>query len=237
MRRSGQTVCQILTELSEIVKPGVTALDLDGVAERRIREAGGIPAFKGYRGFPNCSCVSINEQIIHGIPSTRKLQEGDIVSVDLGVIIDGYYGDSAVTIPVGNIPSSLQKLLKITKESLNLAVEKACHGNRLGDISSAVQQHAENNGFSVVREFVGHGIGTQLHEDPQIPNFGTAGKGPLLQKGMVLAIEPMVNQGTSAVKILPDHWTAVTADKMFSAHFEHMVAVTEKGPEILTSMN
>lgn len=237
MRRSGRVVREILTELGGMIKPGVTALELEEVAEKRIREAGGIPAFKGYRGYPNCSCVSVNEQIIHGIPSSRQFQEGDIVSLDLGVVIDGYYGDSALTIPVGNIPEPVQKLLKVTEESLNLAVEKVRPGNRLGDISSTVQQHAERNGFSVVREFVGHGIGTQLHEDPQIPNFGTPGRGPILREGMVFAIEPMVNQGTSAVRILSDHWTAVTADGGFSAHFEHMVAVTAQGPEILTALN
>ena len=237
MRRSGRVVREILTELGGMIKSGVTALELEEVAEKRIREAGGIPAFKGYRGYPNCSCVSINEQIIHGIPSSRQFQEGDIVSLDLGVVIDGYYGDSALTIPVGNIPEPVQKLLKVTEESLNLAVDKVRPGNRLGDISSTVQQHAERNGFSVVREFVGHGIGTQLHEDPQIPNFGTPGRGPVLREGMVFAIEPMVNLGTSAVRILSDHWTAVTADGGFSAHFEHMVAVTAQGPEILTALN
>ena len=237
MRRSGRVVREILTELGGMIKPGVTALDLEEVAEKRIREAGGIPAFKGYRGYPNCLCASVNEQIIHGIPSSRQFREGDIVSLDLGVVFDGYYGDSAVTIPVGIIPEPVQKLVRVTEESLNLAVEKVRVGNRLGDISSTVQQHAEQNGFSVVREFVGHGIGTQLHEDPQIPNFGKPGRGPELREGMVFAIEPMVNQGTSAVRVLPDQWTAVTVDGGFSAHFEHMVAVTAQGPEVLTTLN
>ena len=237
MRRSGRVVREILTELGGMIKPGVTALDLEEVAEKRIREAGGIPAFKGYRGYPNCLCASINEQIIHGIPSSRQFREGDIVSLDLGVVFDGYYGDSAVTIPVGIIPEPVQKLVRVTEESLNLAVEKVRVGNRLGDISAAVQQHAEQNGFSVVREFVGHGIGTQLHEDPQIPNFGKPGRGPELREGMVFAIEPMVNEGTSAVRVLPDQWTTVTVDGSFSAHFEHMVAVTAQGPEVLTTLN
>ena len=230
-------VREILTELGGMIKPGVTALDLEEVAEKRIREAGGIPAFKGYRGYPNCLCASVNEQIIHGIPSSRQFREGDIVSLDLGVVFDGYYGDSAVTIPVGIIHEPVQKLVRVTEESLNLAVEKVRVGNRLGDISATVQQHAEQNGFSVVREFVGHGIGTQLHEDPQIPNFGKPGRGPELREGMVFAIEPMVNQGTSAVRVLADQWTTVTVDGGFSAHFEHMVAVTAQGPEVLTTLN
>ena len=237
MRRSGRVVREILTELGGMIKPGVAALDLEEVAEKQIREAGGIPAFKGYRGYPNCLCVSVNEQIIHGIPSSRQFREGDIVSLDLGVVFDGYYGDSAVTIPVGKIPEPVQKLVRVTEESLNLAVEKVRVGNRLGDISATVQHHAEQNGFSVVREFVGHGIGTQLHEEPQIPNFGKPGRGPELREGMVFAIEPMVNQGTSEVRILPDQWTAVTVDGGFSAHFEHMVAVMAQGPEVLTTLN
>ena len=237
MRRSGRVVREILTELGGMIKPGVTALDLEEVAEKRIREADGIPAFKGYRGYPNCLCASVNEQIIHGIPSSRQFREGDIVSLDLGVVFDGYYGDSAVTIPVGKIPEPVQKLVRVTEESLNLAVEKVRVGNRLGDISATVQQHAEQNGFSVVREFVGHGIGTQLHEDPQIPNFGKPGRGPELREGMVFAIEPMVNQGKSAVRVLPDQWTTVTVDGGFSAHFEHMVAVTAQGPDVLTTLN
>jgi methionyl aminopeptidase len=236
LRRSGQLVRRILEETCAQVKPGITTLDLEKFVERRLAQAGAKPAFKGYRGYPCCLCASVNEQIVHGIPSNRRLNEGDIVSLDLGVIVDGYYGDAAMTVPVGTISESLQRLIRVTEESLHLAIDKARVGNRLGDVSAAVEQHVVTSGFSVVREFVGHGIGRQLHEDPQIPNFGHPGYGPPLKEGMVLAIEPMVNAGGPGLKILDDQWTAVTADGACSAHFEHMIAVTQNGPDILTRL-
>jgi methionyl aminopeptidase len=236
LRRSGQLVRRILEETCAQVKPGITTLDLEKFVERRLAQAGAKPAFKGYRGYPCCLCASVNEQIVHGIPSNRRLNEGDIVSLDLGVIVDGYYGDAAMTVPVGTISESLQRLIRVTEESLHLAIDKARVGNRLGDVSAAVEQHVVTSGFSVVREFVGHGIGRQLHEEPQIPNFGHPGYGPPLKEGMVLAIEPMVNAGGPGLKILDDQWTAVTADGACSAHFEHMIAVTQNGPDILTRL-
>lgn len=236
LRRSGHIVRQILEEMRARVKPGVTTLDLEEIASERVRKLGVKPAFKGYRGYPCCLCASINYEIVHGIPSKRVLKEGDIVSLDMGVIVDDYYGDSALTVPVGEISDSLRRLLGVTEESLDLAIAKVRVGNRLGDVSAAVQQHAERAGFSVVREFVGHGIGRALHEEPQIPNFGRAGHGPLLKEGMVLAIEPMINAGSPDVRVLDDKWTAVTADGACSAHFEHMVAVTRNGPDILTQL-
>jgi methionyl aminopeptidase len=237
LRNSGHMVRQVLEETRCRVRPGVTTLDLERFVERRLRLLGATPAFKGYRGYPCCLCASVNEEIVHGIPSGRRvLREGDIVSLDLGVILNGYYGDSALTVPVGEIAEPLKTLLRVTEESLELAIQKARAGNRLGDISATVQQHAEKNGFSVVREFVGHGIGREMHEEPQIPNFGKPGHGPLLKPGMVLAIEPMVNQGGNAVRVLADQWTAVTADGGYSAHFEHMVAVTGNGPDVLTRL-
>jgi len=237
LRNSGRMVREVLDETRRRVRPGVTTLDLERFVERRLRLLGAISAFKGYRGYPCCLCASVNEEIVHGIPSGRRvLREGDIVSLDLGVILNGYYGDSALTVPVGEIAEPLKTLLRVTEESLELAIQKARAGNRLGDISATVQQHAEKNGFSVVREFVGHGIGREMHEEPQIPNFGKPGYGPLLKPGMVLAIEPMVNQGGNAVRVLADQWTAVTADGGYSAHFEHMVAVTSNGPDVLTRL-
>ena len=236
LRRSGQLVRKTLEETRQQVKPGVTTLDLEKFVEGRLIQAGAKPAFKGYRGYPCCLCASVNEQIVHGIPSNRRLNEGDIVSLDLGVIIDGFYGDAALTVPVGEISESLQKLLRVTEESLQLAIDRARVGNRLGDVSSVVEEHVVSNGFSVVREFVGHGIGRQLHEEPQIPNFGHPGYGPPLKEGMVLAIEPMVNVGGPGLKILEDQWTAVTSDGAHSAHFEHMIAVTNNGPDVLTRL-
>jgi methionyl aminopeptidase len=236
LRRCGKVVREVLEETRGQVRPGVTTLDLEAFVERRLAQANARPAFKGYRGYPCCLCASVNEQIVHGIPSDRRLNEGDIVSLDLGVIIDGYYGDGALTVPVGEISEPLQKLLRVTEESLHLGIDKVRLGNRLGDISSAVEEYVVSNGFSVVREFVGHGIGRQLHEEPQIPNFGTAGYGPALKEGMVLAIEPMVNAGDPAMRVLEDHWTAVTVDGAHSAHFEHMVAVTRNGPDVLTRL-
>jgi len=234
LRRSGRMARGLLEELRERAQPGVSTLELEKYIERRITQLGARSAFKGYRGYPCCLCTSVNSEVIHGIPSERCLKRGDILSLDLGVVVDGYYGDSAITVPVGEIPESTQRLLRVTQEALQLAIDQARLGNRLGDISSAVQRHVEENGYSVVREFVGHGIGRQLHEEPQIPNFGQPGHGPVLKQGMVLAIEPMVNAGGPAVQVLADNWTAVTADGTLSAHFEHMVAVSRNGPDILT---
>jgi methionyl aminopeptidase len=234
LRRSGRMARGLLEELQERVQPGVSTIELEKYIERRITQLGARPAFKGYRGYPCCLCASVNSEVIHGIPSERSLEKGDILSLDLGVVLDGYYGDSAITVPVGEIPESTQRLLRVTQEALQLAIDKARLGNRLGDISATVQRYAEDNGYSVVREFVGHGIGRQLHEEPQIPNFGKPGHGPVLKQGMVLAIEPMVNAGGPEVRVLADNWTAVTADGTLSAHFEHMVAVSRNGPDVLT---
>lgn len=234
MRRASMLVHDILQELRERVKPGITTGELDHLAERRIQEGGAKPAFKGYRGYPKVLCTSVNEEIVHGIPSSRVLREGDIIGLDFGVIIDGYFGDAALTVPVGQISESLRKLLCVTEESLELAIGKVRAGNRVSDIGAAIQQHAESNGFSVVRDFVGHGIGTALHEDPQVPNYGIPGRGPQLKEGMVLAIEPMINEGSCLVRILDDQWTAVTADGKPSAHFEHTVAVTQNGAWVLS---
>ena len=234
LRCSGRMARGLLEELQERVQPGVSTIELEKYIEKRIAQLGARPAFKGYRGYPCCLCASANSEVIHGIPSERSLEKGDILSLDLGVVLDGYYGDSAITVAVGDIPESTQRLLRVTQEALQLAIDKARLGNRLGDISATVQRHVEDNGFSVVREFVGHGIGRQLHEEPQIPNFGKPGHGPVLKQGMVLAIEPMVNAGGPAVRVLADNWTAVTADGALSAHFEHMVAITRNGPDVLT---
>jgi methionyl aminopeptidase len=230
-------VRQVLGEIREQVRPGTTTLDLEKYVARRFKELGARPAFKGYRGYPCCLCASVNEEVIHGIPSDRRiLKEGDIVSLDTGVILDGYVGDSAITVAVGTISEAAQRLMRVTEEALELAAQQVRLGNRLGDISATVQQHAEKNGYSVVREFVGHGIGKAMHEEPQIPNFGRPGRGPVLKEGMVFAIEPMVNAGVAAVQVLDDNWTAVTADGALSAHFEHMVAVTRNGPDVLTRL-
>jgi methionyl aminopeptidase len=234
LRRSGRIVREILEELRERATPGVTTLELERYVEKRLAELKAKPAFKGYRGYPCCLCASPNEQIIHGIPSERRLKEGDILGLDLGVVVDGYYGDSAITVPVGKISEPLQELLRIGEESLERAIEQARAGNRVGDISAAIQQHAEGHHCSVVREFVGHGIGRELHEEPQVPNFGTAGHGPALRPGMVLAIETMINSGGPGVRVLSDQWTAVTEDGGYSVHFEHMVAITRNGPDVLT---
>src|SRR5690348_548167 len=235
MRRSGHIVRQVLDELRAMVAPGVSTMDLEKVAERRIKESGAKPAFKGYYGYPCVLCTSINDEIVHGIPSAKRvLKAGDIVSIDCGVVLDGYYGDSAITVAVDGLDEELKKLLKVTEESLYRAIEAARIGNAVGDVGAAVQELVEANGFSVVREFVGHGIGTRLHEEPQVPNFGTRGHGARLREGMVLAIEPMVNFGKPGTRLLSDKWTAVTEDGSHSAHFEHCVAVTEDGPLILT---
>lgn len=235
MHQAGLIVWGALEKMRALVKPGMSTKELDQFAEEYTVQQHARPAFKGYRGYPGSVCASINQEVVHGIPSAaRKLREGDILSMDFGVELNGYFGDAALTVPVGKISATREKLLRVTRESLERAIEKVRPGNRLGDVSAAVQQWVEKNGYSVVREFVGHGIGTRMHEDPQIPNYGTPGQGPRLQEGMVLAIEPMVNTGSPAVKVLDDDWTAVTADGSDSAHFEHTVAVTAKGPWILT---
>ncbi len=236
MRRSGQIVRQVLEHVRGVVKPGATTLDLENAAVAKMEELGAKPAFKGYHGFPCVLCTSVNEQVVHGIPSAdRVLRDGDIVSVDCGVVIDGFYGDAAITIPVGRIGGKAQRLLDVTQASLARAIEAVKPGATLGDVGAAVQEIVEGEGFSVVREFVGHGIGTHMHEDPQIPNFGQRGKGLKLRSGMVLAIEPMVNAGKEGVRVLKDGWTAVTEDGSLSAHFEHTVAVTAEGAAVLTS--
>jgi methionyl aminopeptidase len=236
MREAGRLVGEVLTELAALVAPGVTTADLDDVAEKRIRRAGATPAFKGYHGYPATICASVNEEVIHGIPSGRRvLSEGDVISIDVGASLDGYYGDSAITLPVGQVSEEAATLLRVTEESLYKAIERVKVGGRVSDIGHAVQEHVEAYGFGVVREFVGHGIGQRMHEEPQVPNYGEAGRGPRLTEGMVLAIEPMVNVGTPAVKVLADGWTAVTRDSSLSAHFEHTVAVTADGPWILTA--
>ncbi|SPF38115.1 methionine aminopeptidase [Candidatus Desulfosporosinus infrequens] len=234
MRNAGRIVGETLALMRELAKPGVTTLELDRMAEEYIRAQGAIPAFKGYNGFPATLCTSINEQVVHGIPGLRCLNTGDIISIDCGAVIDGFFGDAAVTLPIGEVDQDLQKLLRVTEESLMLGIAQAKVGNRLYDVSYAVQSHVEANGFSVVRDYVGHGIGRAMHEDPQIPNFGKPGRGPRLEVGMALAIEPMVNMGTYEVQTLKDHWTVVTKDNRASAHFEHTVAITENGLEILT---
>ncbi|HXZ12465.1 MAG TPA: type I methionyl aminopeptidase [Candidatus Sulfotelmatobacter sp.] len=235
MHRAGLVVWDALNQMRAMVRPGITTKELDEFAEAFCKEHHARPAFKGYRGYPSSVCTSINQEVVHGIPSaSRKLKEGDILSMDFGVELDGYFGDAALTVPVGKVKPEREKLLQVTRESLERAIEKVRLGNRLGDVSAAVQTWVERNGFSVVREFVGHGIGTRMHEEPQIPNYGTPGQGARLQEGMVLAIEPMVNRGEPGVKVLSDDWTAVTADGSDSAHFEHTVAVTANGPWILT---
>jgi methionyl aminopeptidase len=234
LARVNALVARVLAELRSVVVPGVTTAEVDMLAEQRLTEAGAVPAFKGYHGFPATICASVNEQVVHGIPSARKLVEGDILSVDLGAKLDGFYGDSAVTVPVGRISLEAERLLAVTEGSLDEALRKVKAGARISDIGAAVQAHVEGHGFSVVREFVGHGIGTKLHEEPQIPNYGPAGRGPRLAEGMVLAIEPMVNMGKATVKVLEDGWTAVTKDGSLSAHFEHTVVVTGDGCRVLT---
>lgn len=222
--------------LKKEVKPGVTTLHLDKIAEEYIRDHGGIPAFKGYRNYPKTLCASINNEVVHGIPSKRVLKEGDIIGLDLGAILQGFYGDSAITVPVGPVPEEVLTLIQVTEEAMMKGIHCAVVGNRLSDISFAIQSHVEKSGFSVVRDFVGHGIGRQLHEEPQVPNYGRPSQGPRLQAGMVLAIEPMVNKGSHHVRILEDQWTAVTVDGSLSAHFEHTIAIQPTGPaRILTA--
>jgi methionyl aminopeptidase len=238
LRAANQIVARILRELEADIRPGISTEALDGKAERLIRKAGGEPAFKGYRGYPKTICSSINEQVVHGIPSPDVvLDEGDIISIDIGVVYKGYVGDTAATFPVGTISDEKERLIRVTRESLCDGIQQARAGNRLSDISHAVQSRVEENGFSVVRDFVGHGIGQQMHEEPQIPNFGRPHMGPRLERGMVLAIEPMVNAGTHEVKVLEDRWTAVTKDGRPSAHFEHSIAVADGDAEILSLLS
>src|SRR5881398_287825 len=236
MRRSGHIVRQVLDEMKSMAAPGATTMDMEKAAEKKIKELGAKPAFKGYYDYPCVLCTSINEEIVHGIPSEKRaLKAGDIVSIDCGVVLDGYYGDAAITVPVdGLLTPELSKLLEVTKKALYRGIEATRIGNAVGDVGAAVQEFVEAAGFSVVREFVGHGIGTRLHEEPQVPNYGTRGHGTRLREGMVLAIEPMVNIGKPEAKVLGDKWTAVTVDGSYSAHFEHCVAVTRNGPLILT---
>ncbi len=235
MTQASKVVAEALREVEKAVGPGISTEELDQIAEKEIRARGALPAFKGYRNYPKTLCVSVNEQVVHGIPSKRKLKEGDIVGLDLGAIVGGFYGDSAVTVAVGRVSEEVLRLIRVTEEALYLGIEQAVIGNRISDISHAVQRHVESAGYSVVTEFVGHGIGRQLHEEPQVPNYGKPGQGPRLQSGMVLAIEPMVNMGGSAVRILEDRWTAVTVDGSLSAHFEHTIAVQPKGPAKILS--
>lgn len=236
IRESGLIVAGVLDRLSKVIEPGIKTIDLDKAASDFIHSRKAESAFLGFRGFPKSICVSINNEVIHGIPCDRVIEKGDIVSLDVGVVKDGYYADAALTVAAGEIKEDAEKLVNSTRESLAKGIEKAVAGNRLGDISWAVQYYTEKSGYSIVRQFVGHGIGRQLHESPQIPNFGSPGQGPKLKDGMVLAIEPMVNFGGYEVEILSDGWTAVTKDKSLSAHFEHTVAITKNGPVILTSL-
>jgi methionyl aminopeptidase len=234
MRASGRLVGQVLQALRRMVEPGVTTLAVDAAADQMIRDAGAYPTFKGYNGFPFSICASVNEQIVHGFPSSYELQEGDIFSIDIGATLDGFVGDTATTIPVGTASEDRLQLIRVTEECLELAIEQCRAGKHLGDIGWAVQSHAEEHGYSVVRDYVGHGIGRRMHEDPQIPNYGKPGKGPKIKKGYVFAVEPMVNMGSYYTKTLKDGWTVVTVDGLPSAHAEHTIAITEDGPEVLT---
>ncbi|MBN1526957.1 MAG: type I methionyl aminopeptidase [Candidatus Omnitrophica bacterium] len=236
IRKAGAIVAQALETVRKQARAGVTTAQLDAIASGVILSAGGIPAFKGYKGYPANICASVNEEVVHGIPSHRKLKDGDILSVDVGVKLGDYFADAALTVGIGRISGEAERLMRATHDSLQRGIELARPGNRLSDISSAVQQHVEAQGFSVVKAFVGHGIGTRIHEEPEIPNFGKPGKGPRLEAGMVLAIEPMVNAGTYEVEVLEDGWTAVTKDGKLSAHFEHTIAVTDSGARVLTAL-
>jgi methionyl aminopeptidase len=238
MRTGGHILAEVLERLRTAVKPGMSTLEIDEDVEAFITTRGAKPAFKGYRGFPATVCISINDEVVHGIPSARRrLREGDVVGFDLGCIVEGYYADCAATLPIGAVAPAAQKLLDVTRESLELAIEECRPDRRLSDVSHAVQRHVEAHGFGVVRAFVGHGIGRALHEEPQIPNFGEPGRGPRLRPGMVLAVEPMVTMGNWEVRVLDDGWTAVTQDGSLAAHFEHTIAVTEEGPVVLTTLN
>lgn len=237
IRSAGRVVAECLQMLRELAHPGVTTRELDEAAERYILKAGCQPAFKGYQGFPATLCTSVNEQVVHGFPSGYQLKSGDLLSLDVGAIYKGYYGDGATTVLIGDVSERHRLLARITEEALYIGIAQTRAGNRLGDVSHAIQAHVEKHGFAVVRDFVGHGVGAQMHEDPQVPNYGPAGQGLLLKEGLVLAIEPMVNEFTPRVRILKDKWTAVTADGGYSAHFEHTIAITRSGPEILTRLS
>lgn len=234
MRKAGQVVARMIAAIKQAVEPGITTKQLDTVAAKELKRQGAKPAFLGYMGFPATICTSVNEQIVHGIPGDRVLKEGDLVKVDVGAVVDGLYGDSAMTLPVGQVSEEAMRLIETTKNSLDAAIAVVKSGNRLGDIGAAVQEYAESRGYGVVREYVGHGIGRNLHEEPQIPNYGVAGRGALLHAGMVIAVEPMVNVGTWRTQALEDGWTVVTADGKLSAHFEHTMAIGEHGAEVLT---
>ena len=234
MRASGQLVGSVLQALRKMVAPGVTTLEINDAAEKMIRDGGAYPTFKGYHGFPFSICASVNEQVVHGFPSQYKLKDGDIFSIDVGVTLNGFVGDTATTVAVGSVSDDLLKLIRVTEECLQLAIDKCRVDNHVGDIGFVVQKHAESHGYSVVREYVGHGIGRKMHEDPQIPNYGTPGKGPKIRRGYVFAVEPMINLGSQHTKTLKDGWTVVTVDGKPSAHFEHTIAITEEGPEVLT---
>ncbi|MGG7163044.1 type I methionyl aminopeptidase [Clostridium ihumii] len=234
MKSAGKVVADTLAMIEAVIKPGITTAEIDKLAEEFILKQGATPSFKGYGGFPASICASINDEVIHGIPRNRVLNEGDIISIDCGAILNGFHGDAARTFPVGNVSKEAEQLIAVTKESFFQGVEKALVGNRLTDISAAIQKYAEESGYSVVRDFVGHGIGRSMHEDPQVPNYGTAGRGPKLNHGMVIAIEPMINIGTHNVKVKSDGWTVVTRDGKLSAHYENTVAILDNGPEILT---
>lgn len=234
MRQAGRITALALQELSKKIRPGITTAELNRYAEEFLEKAGAKPAFLGYHGFPASICASVNNEVVHGIPGLRRLENGDIISIDMGAIYRGYYGDAAATFPVGEISEEAKRLLEVTEKALYEGISKAVAGNRVGDISAAVQSYVERHGFHVVRDYVGHGIGRNMHEEPQVPNFGKPGVGPRLQPGMVLAIEPMVNVGTHEVVVMPDGWTVVTKDGSLSAHFEHTVLITEGEPEILT---
>ena len=234
MRAAGRLVGQVRAHLCTLVEPGITTMEIDRAAEQMIRDAGALPTFKGYNGFPYSICASVNEQIVHGFPSNYKLKEGDIFSIDVGVTLDGFVGDTATTVPVGKVSEDRLKLIRVTEECLERAIEQCRPGKHLGDIGWAVQEHAEANGYSVVRDYVGHGIGRRMHEDPQIPNYGRPGLGPKIKSGYVFAVEPMVNLGTHHTKVLADGWTVITMDGQPSAHVEHTIAITDEGPEVLT---
>ena len=235
MRKAGDLLKSVVDELVEATVPGVKTIELDRLADDRMRKGGGRPGFLGYNGFPNSICVSINDEAVHGIPGGRKVKDGDLVSLDLGLVLDGFWADMGVTVPVGKVNPEAARLTRVTKECLQVAIQEAQPGGRLGDISAAVQKHAEAAGFSVIKQFVGHGIGRNMHEDPQVPNFGVPGTGPELRPGMTLAIEPMINQGGEDVYIKPDGWTVCTVDGSLSAYFEHTVAITKDGPVVLTA--
>lgn len=236
MRAAGQLVGLVREELRKMVEPGVTTIEIDRAAEKMIRDAGALPTFKGYHGFPYSICASVNEQVVHGFPSDYKLSEGDIFSIDCGVTLDGFVGDTATTVPVGRVSDELSALVRVTEQCLDLAIEQCRPGKHLGDIGAAVQQHAEAHGYSVVRDYVGHGIGRRMHEDPQIPNYGKPGQGAKIRSGYVFAVEPMINLGTHSTKVLADGWTVITLDGKPSAHSEHTIAITEEGPEVLTKI-